>query len=194
MVDRICKAYRVAWLWPTVYSVSPLIIWLSRAIVFLLPPGLMVLTILTGAPLYGIVAASAIAAVTGCALIYATVRMFYKEYESVEEFSTRDARLKEFFHGFPSYTDIPLTEYEPNVWVAYGHIDHEEMRAGIRSVITAAEGTFERFTTVAYTYISTQTFARFTNPASGHWSEGIEICKPSAHGAFPITRVEYTKL
>lgn len=193
MKDKFVKAYRVAWQWPELYSNSLIIIWLSRAIVFLLPAGLVALTLITGAPLYGTVVALILSALMGLSMAYATVRMFYKEYDTVEESTTRDTLINEFFHGFPSYTSVPLIEYEPHVWVAYTHVGHAEMRSAVMAVILAA-GAPSPVEEGYPNYESVQTYARFVNPEDGHWSEGIEICKPSAHGAFPITRLEYTKI
>lgn len=190
MKDKIVKAYRAAWRWPEVYSESPAVIWASRAIAILIPLGLVILTVITGLSVLGLFATIAVAFFIGAALVFLTVESFYHEYESVEEFAARSDRIKEFFHGFPAITDIPLIEDEPGEWVAYGHVDPQQFIEAVQKVIREATGdevTADRFTglesSVGHLY------ATFTNPEEGHWGEGIDLCKSSDKTCFPITRV-----
>ena len=190
MKDRIIKAYRTAWRWPEVYSNSPAVIWTSRALAFLVPLGLIALTLVTGVPIYGWIATAVIAGVIGISLIALTVKMFYEEFDSVEDFQDREARIKEFFHGFPSITDVPVIENEPNEWVAYGHVEPQAFISAIQKVI--GEVTDDQELVGAYEGLQESVghlYACFVNPKEGHWSEGIEMCKPTGENCFPITRI-----
>ena len=165
-------------------------IWTSRAIAFLVPLALIALTVITGIPLFGLLTSLLIGAIVALVMVLLTVVMFYKEFGSVEDFKSRELRVKEFFHGFPAYTDVPVIENQPNEWVAYGHVDPQEFITAIQTVlehVTEDEAQVEAYDglqeSVGHLY------AHFVNPKEGHWSEGIELCKPSAEGCFPITRL-----
>jgi hypothetical protein len=190
MKEKVVKAYRAAWRWPEVYSESPAVIWTSRAIAFLLPVVLLALTFITGLPIFGFSAAVMVTLVIGLALVWVTVESFYKEFDTVEEFQAKEARIKEFFHGFPSITDVPLIENEPGEWVAYGHVDPRQFIEAVQKVIYEATGDG----TTADKYIGLEgsvghLYASFSNPEEGHWGEGIDLCKSSSETCFPITRV-----
>lgn len=190
MKDKIIKAYRAAWRWPEVYTDSPSLIWTSRAIAFLVPLGLVVLTVLTGVPLFGWAATGFIAVFTGFVMILMTVKVFYEEFETVEDFQSREARIKEYFHGFPSLTDVPVIEKEPNEWIAYGHVEPQAFITAIQTVVR--EVSDDEALVDAYSTLQGSVghlYASFVNPEEGHWSEGIELCKQSAANCFPITRV-----
>lgn len=191
MKDKLGKAYWVAWKWPEVYSDDQWVIWVSRVIAIVMPAGLIALTLLTGVPLLGWAATGVIAALLGLIIILVTVRLFYQEYPTVEEFEARELRIKEFFHGFPAYTDVPLIELEPGVWVAYGHVDEEEFATAIRCVILAVTDDPEEIFPFGNIENSVgHLYAVFRNPEEGHWDEGIDLCKHTALDCFPITRVE----
>src|SRR4030095_2155593 len=190
MKDKIVKAYRAAWRWPEVYSESPAVIWASRIIAILLPLVLVSLTFFTGAPLFGIAAAGIIAVIVGLSLILVTVETFYQEFDSVEVFQAKEARTKEFFHGFPAITDIPLIEQEPGVCVAYGHIPPAEFIAAIQKVIIEATGdSDEMLKFVGLEDSVGHLYASFSNPDEEHWNEGLDLCKPYSEHCFPTTRV-----
>jgi hypothetical protein len=188
--DKIIKAYRTAWRWPEVYSNSSAVIWTSRAIAFLVPLALVGLTLVMGVPIFGWAATGFIAGFIGFAMIVTTVRMFYDEFDSVENFETQEARIKEYFNGFPAYTAIPIIEHEPDEWIAYGHVEPQEFISAIQTVlgaVTEDHGLIEAYgglqESVGHLY------ATFANPAEGHWGEGLEMCKPTAEHCFPITRL-----
>lgn len=191
MKTKLIKAYSTAWRWPEVYSEAPSIVWASRAIAIVLPLVIIVLTFTSGVPLFGWTTTAIIAGLIGIALIITTVRMFYTEYEDIEDFEVREKRIKEFFHGFPAHTSVPLIEYEPGEWVAYGHVPPHEFIEAIQTVVlhvTGAEVIADRFAflegSVGHLY------ACFKNPEEAHWSDGLNLCKPSEAESFPITRVE----
>lgn len=191
MKDKFIKAYHTVWRWPEVYSDSSAVIWTSRAIAIAIPLVLIVLTFLTGVPLFGWIVSGAIAAVIVAALIYATIRSFYDEYETVESFEVRENRVKEFFHGFPAHTDVPIMENAPGEWIAYGHIPPRDFLAAISTIILHVTEDEER----AEYYLGLenqvgQLYATFRNPQEGHWDEGLDYCKPSSEHCFPITRIE----
>jgi hypothetical protein len=149
------------------------------------------LVIVTGVPLVGLAATGVSAAMLVLVIILMTVHIFYQEYDTVEDFQSRELRIKEFFHGFPSITDVPLIEHETDEWIAYGHIDPDEFVEAIRTVITYVTGEEWQATlpdgiekSVGHLY------ATFKNPQEGHWSEGIQLCKQTAENCFPITRLE----
>lgn len=190
MKDKFIKAYRTAWLWPEVYSNSPSVIWTSRAIAFLVPLALIALTIVTGVPLFGWAATGFIAALVGVIMVFTTVRIFYTEFDSVENFQSREIQIKEFFHGFPAYTAVPVIENTPDEWVAYGHVDPQEFITAIETIIGTV--TEDHALVEAYSGLQESVghlYARFVNPEEGHWSEGIEMCKHTAEDCFPITRL-----
>lgn len=194
MKDKLIKAYRTAWLWPTVYSNSPSVIWMSRAFAFLVPLALIVLTIITGIPLFGWAATGIITAFIGLVMILVTVKLFYEEFDSVEDFESREARISDFFHGFPFITHVPVIENEPDEWIAYGHVEPQEFITAIQTIIrrvTDDEALVDYYrgleTSVGHLY------ARFVNPKEGHWSEGLEMCKPTAANCFPVTRITKAK-
>jgi hypothetical protein len=194
MKHKIFKAYRTAWRWPEVYSNSPAVIWTSRAFAFLVPLGLVVLTIITGVPLFGWAAAGFIAVTFGLGYILLTVKFFYEEFDNVEDFESREARTKEYFHGFPGITDVPVIENEPDEWVAYGHVEPQEFITAIQTIIR--EVTDDEALVDYYRGLEDSVghlYARFVNPAEGHWSEGIEVCKQTTHGCFPVTRITRAK-
>jgi hypothetical protein len=185
------KAYWVAWKWPEVYSDDAWVIWLSRVIAIVMPAGLIALTLMTGVPLLGWAATGVIASLLGLIIILVTVGLFYQEYPTVEEFEARELRVKEFFHGFPAYTDVPLIELEPGVWVAYGHVDAKEFMTAIRSVILAVtENPEEVFPFEDLEKSVGHLYGVFRNPKEGHWDEGIDLCKSTSLDCFPITRVQ----
>lgn len=190
MKDKIVKAYRAAWRWPEVYSESPAVIWASRAIAIVIPLALVVLIFITSLPIIGLYGAIAVTAFISLSIVVITVESFYHEYESVEEFEARSARIKEFFHGFPSITSVPLIEYEPGDWIAYGHVDPKEFIEAIQTVIYEATGeadTADKFINLEDSVGHGQ--ARFTNQDEKYWGQGLELCKPSSEHCFPITRV-----
>lgn len=190
MQDKIIKAYRTAWRWPEVYSNSPAVIWTSRALAFLVPLGLIILTLITGVPVFGWIASAVIASFLGFVLVLITVKMFYEEFNTVEDFEDREAQVKEFFHGFPSITDVPVIENEPNEWIAYGHVEPQAFVTAIQTIIR--EVTDDEALVEAYNGLDASVghlYASFINPNEGHWSEGIQMCKPTGEGCFPITRV-----
>lgn len=187
---KLIKAYRTAWLWPEVYSNSPSVIWTSRAIAFLVPLALVALTFVTGIPLFGVAAAGLVAVFVGFVMVLTTVRMFYVEFDSVEDFQSRETKIKEFFHGFPAYTDVPVIENTPDEWVAYGHVDPQEFITAVQTIlrnVTEDEELVEAYTALQESV--GHLHARFVNPEEGHWSEGIEMCKHTAEDCFPITRL-----
>lgn len=191
MKDKFIKAYHTVWRWPEIYSDSTAVIWTSRGIVIAIPLVLIVLTFLTGVPLFGWAMTGVIAAFVGFALIFTTIRTFYTEYETVESYEAREFRVKEFFHGFPAHTDIPIMENAPGEWIAYGHIDPKVFLSAISTIILHVTEDKER----AEYYLGLenqvgQLYATFRNPEEGHWDEGLDFCKPSSEHCFPITRIE----
>jgi hypothetical protein len=189
--SKLAKAYWVAWRWPEVYSDDVWVIWTSRVIAVALPLGLIGLTLVTGVPLLGWAATGVIAAIMGLAIILTTIRLFYTEYDTVEDFDARESRVKEFFHGFPAHTDVPLTELEPGVWVAYGHIPEDDFINAIRNVVRNV--TEDSDIVALYDGLEKSvghTYAAFRNPAEAHWDEGLDLCKGTERDCFPITRVE----
>lgn len=189
--NKLAQAYWVAWRWPEVYSDDKWVIWVSRALAFLIPASLIALTIFTGVPLLGWAATGVIAALMGFIIILVTVKMFYQEYPTVQVFEAQEARVKEFFHGFPAHTDVPLIELEPGVWVAYGHIPEAQFVEAIRTVVRNV--TEDEKIVALYDDLEKSVghlYATFRNPAEGHWDEGLELCRHSAEECFPITRVE----
>lgn len=190
MKEKIVKGYRAAWRWPEVYSESPAVIWASRAIAIALPLLLVSLTFVTGLPVFGWFAAAFFALIVGLALIWLTVESFYQEYDSVEEFQAKELRIKEFFHGFPSITDVPLINHEPGEWIAYGHVPPQEFILAIQKVIIEATGDAEEASKYDELEFSVgHTYATFSNTEEEHWGEGIDLCKSSTETCFPITRV-----
>lgn len=190
MKDKITQAYKVAWRWPEVYSKEPSIVWTSRALAFLVPLVLVVLVLTTGVPLLGWAATGLIATVIAFSLILMTVKMFYEEYDSVEDFTSRETRIKEFFTGFPDYTDVPLIEHGKGEWIAYGHLDPEDFLHAIETVIFRVTDDAH----LADSYLGLENsvghlYASFRNPEEGHWDEGLELCKNTTENCFPITRV-----
>lgn len=191
MKDKLTKAYVAAWRWPEVYTTAPSVIWTSRAIAVLVPLSLVTLMVITGIPLYGWAATAVLAALLGFVIILATVKIFYQEYDTVEDFQARELRIKEFFHGFPSITDTPLIELEKDEWVAYGHIDPELFIDAIQQVILSATDDIQKATLCSSLKGSVgHLYASFKNPTEEHWSEGIELCKHTTENCFPITRIE----
>lgn len=190
MKDRIYKAYRAAWRWPEVYSDAASVIWVSRALAFLVPLGLLALTVLTGVPLFGWAATGFIAILFAFVMILMTVKLFYEEFDTVEDFQSRELRIKDFFNGFPNLTTVPVIENEPDEWVAYGHVDPQEFVEAIQTVLRSV--TEDDALVEAYNGLQDSVghlFARFVNPDEDHWSEGLEMCKPTAKDCFPITRL-----
>jgi hypothetical protein len=184
------KTYATVWRWPEVYTSDPLVIWASRIIAIGIPVALVLLTIITGIPLLGWVATGVVALFLITGIILATVKMFYTEYETVESFQTREARIKQFFHGFPTLTDIPLIEYEKDEWISYGHVPPKEFLDAISTVVYKASEDAER----ADSYLGLEDsvghlHATFRDPREGHWDEGLDLCKASEEGSFPITRI-----
>lgn len=190
MKDKLIKAYRTAWRWPEVYSNSPSVIWTSRALAFLVPAALIALTIITGVPLFGLLATIFLATLIGLLLVIVTVKMFYSEFHTVENFQSRETKIKEFFHGFPALTDVPVIENEPDEWVAYSHVEPLEFISAVRTVIQAVTEDEELLSSYDGLQGSVgHLYARFINPEEEHWSEGLELCKPTAEDCFPITRL-----
>jgi hypothetical protein len=189
--NRVTKAYTAAWRWPEVYTTSPSLIWTSRAIAVLVPLSLVGLVILTGVPLFGLAATGVSASLLVLIIILMTVHIFYQEYDTVEDFQSRELRIKEFFHGFPSITDIPLIEHEKGEWIAYGHIPPEEFISAIQLIILTVTDDPEKAMVPANLSKSVgHLYANFKNPDEGHWGEGITLCKLTAENCFPITRLE----
>lgn len=193
MKDKLIKAYTAAWKWPEVYTTAPSVIWTSRAIAVLIPLGLVALTIVTGVPLFGWAITAVLVALLSFVIILTTVKIFYPEHDSVEDFQSREARVKEFFHGFPSITDIPLIELERNEWVAYGHIPPKEFTTAITEVILYAAEDHDRskaFQPMQLEESVGHLYATFKFPEEEHWSEGLDLCKATTENCFPITRLE----
>jgi hypothetical protein len=189
--NRIVKAYTAAWRWPEVYTTSPSLIWTSRAIAVLVPLSLVGLVVLTGVPLFGLAATGVSASLLVLIIILMTVHIFYQEYDTVEDFQSRELRIKEFFHGFPSITDVPLIEHDPGEWIAYGHIPPEEFTTAIRQVLDSVMNHPPKSLQLASLTESVgHLYATFKNPEEGHWGEGINFCKGTAENCFPITRLE----
>jgi hypothetical protein len=194
MKEKLIKTYRTAWRWPEVYSNSSAVIWTSRAIAFLVPLALIGLTVVTGVPIYGWAATGFVAAFIGFVMIMSTVYMFYDEFDSVEDFETREARIKEYFNGFPAHTDLRLIEHEPNEWIAYGHVQPQEFISAIQTVLAAV--TEDKALIDAYGGLQESVghlYATFVNPEEGHWGEGLELCKHTVEDCFPITRLTLGK-
>lgn len=191
MKDKVAKAYWVAWKWPEVYSDDQWVIWMSRAIAILMPAGLVAMTFLTGVPLLGWASTWAIVAIMILAILVVTIKLFYTEYHTVEDFDAREARVKEFFHGFPSITSVPLIEHEQGEWIAYGHVDPLEFISAIQLVIlTVTEDPEQALVSANLVNSVGHLYATFRNPVEGHWDEGLDLVKHTAENAFPITRVE----
>lgn len=189
--NKIVKAYRTAWKWPEVYSDDQWVIWMSRIIAIVIPLGLIGLSFLSGLPLLGFALSGILASLFGFGIIAVTIKLFYHEYPAVEKFEEQEARVKQFFHGFPAITDVPLIELEPGVWVAYGHINEVEFVQAIRMVILAVtENPEEIFPLENIENSVGHLYATFKNPAEGHWDEGLDLCKHTTENCFPITRVE----
>ena len=194
MKDKLTKAYTAAWRWPEMYSDSPSMIWTSRIIAFLIPATLVVLAFVTGIPLLGWIGAIFVAVAIAGVLGLTTVAMFYPEFDSVEDFQTREARIKEFFHGFPAITDVPVIENTPDEWIAYGHVEPQAFICAIKSIIRAV--TDDEALVDGYRGLEDSVghlSARFINPQESHWDEGLEICKNTTEGCFDITRITKVK-
>jgi len=188
--NRVVKAYTAAWKWPEVYTTSPSLIWTSRAIAVLVPVSLVVVTFLTALPIFGLGTSALFSAFLILIIMVVTVQLFYQEFVTVEDFQSRERRIKEFFHGFPSITDVPLIEHEKGEWIAYGHLDPVEFLDAIEEVILEVTGDMEGYGP----YIDLENsvghlYATFQNPEEGHWGEGINFCKSTAENCFPITRI-----
>lgn len=189
--NRVVKAYTAAWRWPEVYTTSPSLIWTSRAIAVLVPLSLVAVVIITGTPLVGLAATGVSAALLVLIIILMTVHIFYQEYETVEDFQSRELRIKEFFHGFPSITSVPIIENGPGEWVAYGHIPPAEFLDAIEDVIREVTGSLDGFGPYFQLEESVgHLYATFKNPDEDHWGDGISLCKSTAENCFPITRLE----
>jgi hypothetical protein len=188
--NRLVKAYTAAWRWPEVYTTSPSLIWTSRAIAVLIPMSLVAMTAIIGVPLFGPVVTAALSFVLVVIIVLVTVQIFYHEYDTVEDFQTRENRIREFFHGFPSITDIPLIELEKDEWVAYGHIAPEDFITAIRQVLDSVTDDPSKSLDLLFLTESVgHLYASFRNPEESHWGDGLELCKPSAENCFPITRL-----
>lgn len=189
--NKVAKAYWTAWRWPEVYSDDKWVIWLSRIIAIAIPAGLIALAFLTGLPLLGFAVSGIVASLFGLGIIVVTIKLFYQEYPTVEDFDAREARVKEFFHGFPSITAVPLIEHEQGEWVAYGHVPPEEFISAIQLIILTVTDDPEQAIVSADLVNSVgHLYATFSNPKEGHWDEGLDLCKHTAENAFPITRVK----
>lgn len=191
LTASIRKTYKTAWKWPQMYSDDPWVVWSSRIIAIVIPLSIVGLAFITSVPLFGVTAAIAISAIIAAGIVVSTVKLFYSEYPTVESFEAREARIKAFFHGFPSITDVPVIEHEPGVWVAYGHIDEHSFMTAVRSVVSTV--TEDEKVVALYDGLESSVghlYASFSNPREGHWDEGLDLCKPSAEDCFPITRVE----
>jgi hypothetical protein len=191
MKDKLVKAYKAAWKWPEVYTDAPSLIWTSRAIAVLVPLALVALTVVTGIPIFGVALTGVLAILLVFITILMTVKIFYPEHDTVEDFQSRESRIKEFFHGFPSITSVPLIEHETDEWIAYGHIPPEEFVAAIQTVITYVTG--EEWQATLPDGIENSVghlYATFKNPEESHWGDGLDLCKPSSENCFPITRLE----
>lgn len=189
--NKVLKAYWTAWRWPEVYSDDAWVIWMSRIIAIVIPLGLIGLAFLAGLPLLGFALSGIMASLFGTAIIFVTIKLFYKEYPTVEKFDAQEARVKEFFHGFPSITDVPLIELDPGVWVAYGHVPEDQFVRAIQAVVLAV--TDDPLELVPLMHIEKSVghlYATFKNPVEGHWDEGLDLCKHTTEHCFPITRVE----
>lgn len=191
--NKVVKAYWTAWRWPEVYSEDKWVIWLSRIIAIVIPVSIIGLAFLTGVPLLGVAASGIIAVLMGFAIIIITTNLFYQEYPTVQSFDAKEARIKEFFHGFPAHTDVPLIELERDEWVAYGHVDPKQFTMAVAEVILYAAEDHDRakaFEALSLADSVGHLYATFRNPEEGHWDEGIDLCKNSTEGCFPITRLE----
>lgn len=192
MKDTLIKAYKAAWRWPEVYSHSPSTIWVSRVIAVALPLVLVGLAFFLFLPVLGILVSALIGVVTGIVMVIATVVIFFKEFEGIESFKLQEAQVREFFHGFPSITNVPVIEHGEGEWIAYGHLPSEDFVDAIRAVVL--EVTEDPCRASMYTgaeeYVE-YLYAAFLNPEEGHWKEGISFCKPSVPTSFPITRLDY---
>lgn len=188
MKEKLFKAYTAAWKWPEVYTTSPSIIWISRAIAVLIPVGLIALTFLTGIPAFGLAKTLLVTAIIAFVIVLTTIKIFYQEYETVEDFQSREDRIHDFFHGFPLITPVPLIELESDEWVAFGHVPPKEFVEAVQQVITRVTDDPDRVPADVENQVG-HLYAVFKNPQEGHWSEGIELCKPTKHDSFPITRL-----
>lgn len=189
--NKLVKAYWTAWRWPEVYSEDKWVIWLSRFIAIVIPISIVALAFITGVPLLGVPAAGTIALLMGLGMLWVTIKLFYHEYPTVENFDAQEARVKEFFHGFPSITDVPLIELDPGIWVAYGHVDEETFVEAIREVVRNV--TEDDEIVAIYNDMGKSVghlYAAFKNPSEDHWDEGLDLCKSNKENSFPITRLE----
>jgi len=191
MKDKITKAYWTAWRWPEVYTDSKSLIWISRSISFAIPLLVILLVFITILPVAGLLLSCIIAGAVGIALGAFMISLFYGEHTEVEDYDARQARIKEFFHGFPAITDVALIESERNDWIAYGHVDPKLFIASIQAVVwkvtedpVVTDSFLGKEESVGHLY------AVFHNPKEGHWDEGLEFCKPSKEDCFPITRLQ----
>lgn len=187
----LIKAYRTAWRWPEVYSEDKWVIWVSRIIAIVIPAALVALTFLTGVPLFGWIASLGISGLFALIIAITTIKLFYTEYPTVQHFEEREAHIKEFFHGYPAYTDIPIIELDPGVWVAYGHVSEAEFLQALRTIVrnvTEDEEIVSRYSDLEKSV--GHLYATFRNPEEGHWDEGLDLCKHTTEHCFPITRVE----
>jgi hypothetical protein len=191
MKEKLLKAYWTAWRWPEVYSESKDVLWISRLLAVGIPLSLVILTFATGISVFGWTFSLILAAFVGVALICLTISNFYEEYPTVEDFEAREARIKEFFIGFPSITDIPVIENDPDEWIAFGHIPKTTFLDAICLILykVTDDGA------LADSYLAKEdqvehTYACFKNPREGHWSEGLDFCKIHTKDCFPVTRIE----
>lgn len=191
MKTKLIKAYRTAWRWPEIYQESPSVVWSSRAITIVVPLSAIGLTLIIGVPVFGWVISALVAFFIGLVLIFVTVNLFYSEYDTVEDKETRENHIKDYFHGFPAHTDIPLIEAEPGEWIAYGHVPPQEFVEAIQTVVLHV--TEDQALADEYAALEGSVghlYACFKNPRERHWGEGLTLCKPSEANCFPITRIE----
>lgn len=189
MKNKLVRAYWTAWRWPEVYSDSPSVIWVSRAIAIVMPLALLTFTFLTGFAVFGWIAVI-LSAFLAVLMVAYTISVFDEEYDSVENYKHWESSLQEYFHGFPAITSVPVIEESRGEWIAYGHIDPEVFLNAIQRILD--EICDDPTVPDAYTDqedLVEHTTATFLNPSRETWGDGIRICTEEETNCFPITRI-----
>ncbi|QFG12824.1 membrane protein [Arthrobacter phage Mimi] len=191
MREKLKQTYRTAWRWPEAYGESKDLIYIGRALTIAVPVGIVALSFFTTIATLGILLSALFAGAVAVALVFLTIVLFHDEYPTVEEYETHEDRIKKFFHGFPSYTDVPLIENGDREWIAYGHVDPFRFVSAISIILECVSNDPDEAEHALWLEDRVEhTYATFNHPSEDFWNEGITICTVDTSKCFPITRVK----
>lgn len=189
MRKRVRKSIKASWRLPeTLFSSIPLV-WSSRFLLIFSFTGILLSTYFTTLLFFSTLVALVASCAVFSVLLLVLVSTFASDYRKVYLLERLEARILQYFPGYPEFTDIHLIEEDTDVWMAYGHVPADKLTEDICKIMVGLSGGSlnpdkcrKNQDKVEYLYAKFDT----SDPSMLK----IRLCGGTASGRFPVTRLD----